>query len=80
MQRRLFERHSRDVPTGRVGHLQIAGVPDHHASDWGELDIRHLFGFVDDLGFDGWIGCEYVPAAGTSEGFGRLDDYREDNA
>ncbi|QLH19495.1 2-oxo-tetronate isomerase [Streptomyces sp. Rer75] len=70
----------RDVPTGRVGHLQIAGVPDRHEPDRGELDIRHLFGVVDDLGFDGWIGCEYVPAAATSEGLGWLDDYRGDNA
>ena len=70
----------RDLPTGRVGHLQIAGVPDRHEPDRGELDIRHLFGVVDDLGFDGWIGCEYVPRAGTSEGLGWLDDYRGDNA
>lgn len=70
----------RDLPTGRVGHLQIAGVPDRHEPDRGELDIRHLFGVVDDLGYDGWIGCEYVPAAGTSEGLGWLDDYRGGNA
>ncbi|MEU1799586.1 2-oxo-tetronate isomerase [Streptomyces sp. NPDC019937] len=70
----------RDLTTGRVGHLQIAGVPDRHEPDRGELDIRHLFGVVDDLGFDGWIGCEYIPAAGTSEGLGWLDDYRGDNA
>ncbi|MFJ6632129.1 2-oxo-tetronate isomerase [Streptomyces sp. NPDC091376] len=66
----------RDVPTGRVGHMQIAGVPDRNEPDRGELDIRHLFGVVDELGFDGWIGCEYRPRAGTSEGLGWLDDYR----
>ncbi|MEV6127578.1 2-oxo-tetronate isomerase [Streptomyces violaceusniger] len=70
----------RDLPTGRVGHLQIAGVPDRHEPDRGELDIRHLFGVIDDLGFDGWIGCEYNPRAGTSEGLGWRDDYRGDNA
>ncbi|MFH9001884.1 2-oxo-tetronate isomerase [Streptomyces afghaniensis] len=66
----------RDLPTGRVGHLQIAGVPDRHEPDRGELDVNHLFRVVDDLGFDGWIGCEYIPLAGTSEGLGWLDDYR----
>jgi len=66
----------RDLPTGRVGHLQIAGVPDRHEPDHGELNVRHLFGVVDDLGFDGWIGCEYRPRVGTSEGLGWLDDYR----
>ncbi|MFF7311730.1 2-oxo-tetronate isomerase [Streptomyces sp. NPDC008137] len=70
----------RDLPTGRVGHLQIAGVPDRHEPDSGELDIRHLFDVVDDLGFDGWIGCEYIPRAGTSEGLGWLTDYRGDSA
>lgn len=70
----------RDLPTGRVGHLQIAGVPDRHEPDGGELNVRHLFGVVDDLGFDGWIGCEYVPRAGTSEGLGWLNDYRGENA
>ncbi|MFD8285665.1 2-oxo-tetronate isomerase [Streptomyces malaysiensis] len=70
----------RDLPTGRVGHLQIAGVPDRHEPDRGELNIRHLFGVIDDLGFDGWIGCEYIPRAGTSEGLGWRHDYRGDNA
>ncbi|MEW2115561.1 2-oxo-tetronate isomerase [Streptomyces sp. NPDC005474] len=66
----------RDLPTGRVGHLQIAGVPDRHEPDRSELNVRHLFDVVDELGFDGWIGCEYHPRAGTSEGLGWLDDHR----
>ncbi|MFF8844223.1 2-oxo-tetronate isomerase [Streptomyces sp. NPDC015127] len=70
----------RDLPTGRVGHLQIAGVPDRHEPDRGELAIRHLFTVVDELGFDGWIGCEYRPRAGTSEGLGWLNDYRGESA
>ncbi|WP_407547847.1 hydroxypyruvate isomerase family protein [Streptomyces sp. Pv4-95] len=70
----------RDLPTGRVGHLQIAGVPDRHEPDRGELDIRHLFDVVDELGFDGWIGCEYRPRAGTSEGLGWIANYRGENA
>ncbi|MFE1949338.1 2-oxo-tetronate isomerase [Streptomyces sp. NPDC059524] len=58
----------RDLPSGRVGHLQIAGVPDRHEPDRGELNLRHLCAVIDDLEYDGWIGCEYFPAAGTSEG------------
>ncbi|MFF7558345.1 2-oxo-tetronate isomerase [Streptomyces pseudovenezuelae] len=65
----------RDLPTGRVGHLQIAGVPDRGEPDRGELNVRHLFDVVDELGFDGWIGCEYRPRAGTSEGLRWLHDY-----
>ncbi|MGR6973875.1 2-oxo-tetronate isomerase [Streptomyces cynarae] len=70
----------RDLPTGRVGHLQIAGVPDRHEPDLGELNIRHLFDVIDELGFDGWIGCEYNPRAGTSEGLRWLDGYRSDRS
>ncbi|MGA5200015.1 2-oxo-tetronate isomerase [Streptomyces variegatus] len=66
----------RDLPTGRVGHLQIAGVPDRGEPDRGELDVHHLFDVVDELGFDGWTGCEYNPRAGTSEGLRWLSDYR----
>ena len=27
---------------------------------------------VDELGYDGWVGCEYRPRAGTSEGLSWL--------
>ncbi len=56
----------------RVGHIQVAGVPDRHEPDHGELDYAYLFGVIDELGYDGWIGCEYRPRAGTSEGLGWL--------
>ena len=53
-----------------VGHIQIAGVPDRHEPDVGELNHPYLFALLDELGYDGWIGCEYRPAAGTSAGLG----------
>ena len=62
----------RYLPSGRVGHLQIAGVPDRHEPDSGELEHGYLFGVIDELGYPGWIGCEYRPAAGTSNGLGWL--------
>ena len=65
------------LPTGRVGHLQIAGVPERHEPDLGEVNYPYLFGVIDALGFDGWIGCEYRPAAGTSAGLGWLRRERE---
>ena len=60
------------LPTGRVGHLQIAGVPERHEPDLGELDHPYLFSVIDELGYDGHIGCEYRPRAGTSAGLGWL--------
>ena len=49
------------LPTGRVGHLQIAGVPERHEPDLGELNYPYLFELIDELGYGGWIGCEYRP-------------------
>jgi hydroxypyruvate isomerase len=55
---------------GNVAHIQVAGVPDRHEPDEGELDYAPLFKLIDELGYAGWIGCEYRPRAGTSEGLG----------
>ncbi len=58
-----------------IGHIQIAGVPDRHEPDLGELNYPYLFDVIDELGYDGWIGCEYRPRAGTSAGLGWLKPY-----
>jgi len=59
-----------DPKKTRVGHFQIAGVPERHEPDTGEVRYSYLFDLIDELGYDGWIGCEYIPAAGTSAGLG----------
>jgi hydroxypyruvate isomerase len=64
------------LPTGRVGHLQIAGVPERQEPDRGELHHPYLFALIDELGYNGHIGCEYRPAAGTSAGLGWLAPYK----
>jgi len=60
------------LPTQRVGHLQIAGVPERHEPDIGELHHPYLFQLIDELGWEGHIGCEYRPRGRTSEGLGWL--------
>jgi 2-dehydrotetronate isomerase len=55
---------------GGVGHIQVAGVPERHEPDVGEINYPYLFGLIDELGYDGWIGCEYRPRAGTTQGLG----------
>jgi 2-dehydrotetronate isomerase len=55
-----------------VGHIQIAGVPDRGEPDRGEVHFSHLFSLVDDLGYEGWIGCEYRPADKTEDGLSWL--------
>jgi hydroxypyruvate isomerase len=59
---------------GGFAHMQIAGVPERHEPDVGEVNYPYLFALLDELGYDGWIGCEYHPRAGTSEGLGWLKD------
>lgn len=51
-----------------VGHLQVAGVPDRHEPDEGELAYPYLFALLDEIGWRGWVGAEYRPRAGTREG------------
>ncbi|MBI1889071.1 MAG: hydroxypyruvate isomerase family protein [Burkholderiales bacterium] len=55
-----------------IGHMQIAGVPERHEPDLGELNYPYLFSLMDELGYEGWVGCEYRPRAGTSAGLGWL--------
>lgn len=55
-----------------IGHIQIAGVPERHEPDTGEVNYPYLFSLLDKLGYEGWIGCEYRPANGTIEGLGWL--------
>jgi hydroxypyruvate isomerase len=57
-----------DPKQTRVGHFQIAGVPERHEPDTGEVNYDYVFGVMDELGFEGWVGCEYIPRAGTSAG------------
>jgi hydroxypyruvate isomerase len=67
---RRLERH-----IAGVGHIQIAGVPDRHEPDHGEISYPFIFERLDALGYDGWIGCEYRPRGGTSEGLGWVRPY-----
>jgi hydroxypyruvate isomerase len=69
------------LPTGAVGHFQIAGVPERHEPDIGEMNYPYLFAVIDEVtrayGWDGWLGCEYRPRqggepGGTSAGLGWL--------
>jgi hydroxypyruvate isomerase len=53
-----------------VGHIQIAGVPGRNEPDTGEINYPYLFRLLDELGYEGWVGCEYRPAGKTVDGLG----------
>ena len=57
-------------PESNVGHIQIAGPPERLEPDYGELNYAWLLPRIDELGYEGWVGCEYRPAAGTEAGLG----------
>ncbi len=81
---------SQYLPTGQVGHFQMAGVPERHEPHVGELNYAYLFKLIDDVSlacaWDGFVGCEYRPQAAaeqanlvnaTSHGLSWLHDYRQ---
>jgi hydroxypyruvate isomerase len=51
-------------------HVQIAGVPGRNEPNVGEIDYPYLFDLLDELGYDGWVGCEYKPLGNTLDGLG----------
>lgn len=58
-----------------IGHVQIAGVPERHEPDQGELNYPWLFSMMEAAGYQGWIGCEYRPRNSTVAGLGWLQPY-----
>ena len=60
----------------RIAHVQIADTPGRHEPCTGEINYDFLFSFLDEIGYAGWVGCEYKPKAGTQEGLGWFAPYR----
>ncbi|EAB6843772.1 HPr family phosphocarrier protein [Salmonella enterica] len=61
---------------GRYAHVQIASLPDRHEPDDGEINYPWLFRLFDDVGYRGWIGCEYQPRNTTQDGLGWFNVWR----
>lgn len=59
-----------------VGHVQTASVPDRHEPGTGEMNDAFLFAELDRLGYDGFVGCEYIPAGNTEAGLSWFAPYR----
>ena len=54
----------------RIGHIQLADNPGRNEPGSGEINYAFLFKHLDRIGYTGWIGCEYKPAARTEDGLG----------
>jgi hydroxypyruvate isomerase len=52
-----------------IRHIQISGVPGRHEPDGRqEINYAYLLPLIDELGYDGWVGCEYNPRGDTVQG------------
>ena len=51
-----------------IGHMQLADVPGRHEPGTGDIGYPALFTLIDELGYAGWIGCEYHPLGETAAG------------
>ena len=65
-----MERHLK-----RIAHIQLADLPGRHEPGTGEINYPFLFGYLDRIGYSGWIGCEYKPAGTTAAGLGWAKAY-----
>jgi len=53
---------------GQIRHIQLADNPGRGEPGTGEINYRYLLGMLDELGYGGWVGCEYKPRAATAQG------------
>jgi hydroxypyruvate isomerase len=59
----------------RIGHIQLADNPGRNEPGTGEINYQYLFKRIDELGYTGWIGCEYKPRAGTTPGLSWFEQH-----
>ncbi len=54
----------------RIAHVQLADNPGRNEPGTGEINYPFLFRYFDQIGYSGWVGCEYKPRTSTTEGLG----------
>jgi hydroxypyruvate isomerase len=69
----LMRRFEKYLPV--VGHVQVAGVPERHEPDIGEVNYPAIFAMLDRAGYAGFVGCEYRPRGRTEDGLGWARPY-----
>jgi len=62
--------HTIKANLDRIAHMQLADNPGRNEPGSGEINYRFLFGWLDSIGYEGWIGCEYRPKGSTEAGLG----------
>lgn len=64
----ISKRMERYLPI--IAHMQVADVPARNEPGTGEIGWEFVFRRIDELGYRGWVGCEYRPKEGTEAGLG----------
>ena len=62
----ITKRMERHMPI--IAHMQLADVPARNEPGTGEIGWPYIFRRIDELGYQGWVGCEYRPAGDTVAG------------
>ncbi len=59
-----------------IGHMQLADNPGRHEPGSGEINYPFLFAHLDKIGYQGWVGCEYIPETTTAEGLSWMQEVK----
>ncbi|MBD1551708.1 hydroxypyruvate isomerase [Pseudomonas typographi] len=71
--------HTLSTQLAAIHHVQLADTPGRHEPGTGEINYPFIFEHLDRIGYRGWVGCEYLPLAGTLEGLGWFNDQCQGN-
>jgi hydroxypyruvate isomerase len=69
----LMETIQKHLPL--IAHMQIADNPGRHEPGTGEINFPNLFSFLDRIGYEGYVGCEYKPVGKTEDGLEWIRPY-----
>jgi hydroxypyruvate isomerase len=58
-----------------IKHIQIADNPGRHEPGTGEINYNYLLNHLDEIGYDGWVGCEYGPSGHTEQTLGWASEW-----
>lgn len=64
----------------RIAHVQIADNPGRHEPGTGEIAYDFVLRRLDELGYAGFVGCEYKPSAATSAGLGWIKPWMKETS
>jgi len=60
----------------QIAHMQLADNPGRHEPGTGEINFTNLFSSIEQAGYSGWLGCEYIPTGRTEDTLAFLKPYR----